>query len=236
MGCRWRGDGCRVRGSRGVTHLSAKVIGAIVVAALLLLWYVTCQGRNTGRDEILNQRADSIRAAAIDSMAKVHVRDSVRAVFEAEQAERLRCELLAADRTEANLKAQIARIQRQTGGGGIIRVDTLAPPDTVAPQTIALIDSLVAFTGQLRGIVAQQDTLIDTLHVHVEDLRQANRIALAALLESEREVGRLKRAKSGGWRDRIKPKVSVGYQATFVRADGSVKHGPGLQVGWVLWP
>lgn len=216
--------------------MSAKVVGVVVLAALVLLWYVTCQGKNKGRDEILNAQADSIRAAAIDSMAKVHQRDSVRAVFEAEQANRLRRELEAADRTEVTLRGQIARIQRQVGGGGVIRIDTLAPPDTVAPQTIALIDSLAAQNVRLRGIVASQDTLIDTLHVHVQDLRQANRQAVEALVESEREVGRLKRAKSGGWRDRIKPKVSLGYQATFVRADGSVKHGPGVNIGWVVWP
>lgn len=213
--------------------MKLKVIGAIALAVLVFLWWNSRSDRNRGRDDERNVRADSLRAAALDSMSAVRKRDSLRIFYIEVEKARLQRERDLATVRANKLSAELQRIRRTPDGGGYIRTDTL---EVIGPVTLSLIDSLASDGEKLRRDVKQWVAFSDTLMVAIIDLRKANVQAVEALIESEREVGRLKRAKSSGWRDRIKPKVTAGYNATFVRADGSVKHGPGLSVGWQLWP
>lgn len=211
---------------------------AAVVAALVgVFWLGKCSDRGEGEDAVQNRYADSLRAAAIDSMAEIRVRDSIRADYQAREKELIQRERDEARSREVRMATLLARITRLPGGGAELAPDTVGDTvEVIGPRTLFRIDSLTSDIAQLRGIVRRDSLYQDSLHVALIDLRSAVRRATDALVESEKEVTRLKSRKAGGWRDRIRPRIVVGPGANLT-SEKEVKVSY-LQVtaGWQVFP
>jgi hypothetical protein len=98
-------------------------------------------------------------------------------------------------------------------------------------------------------IIHRKDTTIDSLSVALEkerDVHDKTKIALDTMTVSRgrwisigearaREAAALRKVTPSWWKERIKPRATIGY-AVVRSQDGTIDHGPAVQLGFQFFP
>jgi hypothetical protein len=98
-------------------------------------------------------------------------------------------------------------------------------------------------------IIHRKDTTIDSLSVALEkerDVHDRTKIALDTMTVSRgrwisiaearaREAEALRKVTPSWWKERIKPRATIGY-AVVRSQDGTIDHGPAVQLGFQFFP
>lgn len=209
------------------------VIGVIAAIAVITVFTMRgCEGSDRGATDEKNRVADSVRALATDSMNIILRRSNSRLTFVEAQLVLIESERNVARAQNVVLTNRVRELRRTPGGGSQLPPRDSVPGDTtevVGPRTTALIDDLVAQNARLTGIVSRDSTVQDSLKADNADLRRAVTRGIEALVESEKEVNRLKRDRYG-WRDRITVGPHYGAQVRKVDGEYKVDNGWGVSV------